>query len=171
MRHWIGSGLVPTMACRLFDTKPVFKPMLCYCQLDSYEHTSVKFWSDSKGCNHENASENMVRQMAAIFSRGDELTHNCCYLAQNTGYVAWFHDSPNFVFLAYIAAVRTTKFGSGRRWGQNLRCRIQVLCDDGRNEWMYAQQRPTPHWVHANHDNLFCGPRRPDLTQRNGKPH
>ena len=32
MRQWIGSALVQIMACRLFGTKPLSKPMLGYCQ-------------------------------------------------------------------------------------------------------------------------------------------
>ena len=43
MRQGIGSASVQIMACRLFSTKPLFKPMLGYCQLDSQEQTSVKF--------------------------------------------------------------------------------------------------------------------------------
>ena len=34
MRQWIGSALVQIMACRLSGTKPVFKPMLSYSELD-----------------------------------------------------------------------------------------------------------------------------------------
>ena len=34
MRQWIGSALVQIMACPLFGTKPLSKPMLVYCQLD-----------------------------------------------------------------------------------------------------------------------------------------
>ena len=33
MRQWIGSALVQIMACGLFGTKPLSKPMLDYCQL------------------------------------------------------------------------------------------------------------------------------------------
>ena len=35
MRHWIGLTLVQIMACRLFGTKPLSKPMLGYCLLDT----------------------------------------------------------------------------------------------------------------------------------------
>ena len=34
MRQWIGSALVQIMACRLFDIKPLSKPMLGYCLLE-----------------------------------------------------------------------------------------------------------------------------------------
>ena len=43
MSQWTGSSLVQVMACCLFGTKPLPKPMLAYCQLDSWEHISVKF--------------------------------------------------------------------------------------------------------------------------------
>ena len=33
------NGLLPS----LFGAKPLFKPMLGYCQLDVYEQTAVKF--------------------------------------------------------------------------------------------------------------------------------
>ena len=43
MRRWIGTALVQIMACRLFGTEPLSKPMLVYCQLDLKQQTSVKF--------------------------------------------------------------------------------------------------------------------------------
>ena len=43
MCQWIGSTLVQIMACRLFGTKPLSKPMLGYCQFDPWEQASVKF--------------------------------------------------------------------------------------------------------------------------------
>ena len=43
MRQWIGSALVQIIACHLFGAKPLFEPMLGYCQLDTLEQTSVKF--------------------------------------------------------------------------------------------------------------------------------
>ena len=42
MRKWIGWALVQIMACRLYGTKPLSKPMLGYCQLNPKEQTSVK---------------------------------------------------------------------------------------------------------------------------------
>ena len=45
MCQWIWSVLVKIMACRLFGTKLLSKPMLHYCQLDPWEQTSVNFWS------------------------------------------------------------------------------------------------------------------------------
>ena len=44
-RQWIGSALVPIMACRLFGAKPLSKPVLGY-QLDHQEPNSVKFESE-----------------------------------------------------------------------------------------------------------------------------
>ena len=43
IRQLIWSALVQIMACRLFDAKPLFKPMQVYCQWDHQEQTSVKF--------------------------------------------------------------------------------------------------------------------------------
>ena len=56
MRQWTGSSLVQVMACRLFGAKPLPEPMLSYCQLDSWEHISVKYESEfyhfhSRKCN------------------------------------------------------------------------------------------------------------------------
>ena len=42
-RRWNGSSLVQVMACRLFGAKPLPKPMLDYCRLDTWEQISVKF--------------------------------------------------------------------------------------------------------------------------------
>ena len=43
MRQLIGSALIQVMACRLFGAKPLHEPMLAYCQLDSWENSSLKF--------------------------------------------------------------------------------------------------------------------------------
>ena len=56
MHQKIGSALVQIMACHLFGAKPSPEPMLLYCQLDTWEHMSVKFESEfyhfhSSKCN------------------------------------------------------------------------------------------------------------------------
>ena len=43
MHQWIRSALVQIMTCRLFGAKPLSEPVLVYCQLDTWEHTSMKF--------------------------------------------------------------------------------------------------------------------------------
>ena len=43
MLQWTGSSLVQVMACHLFGTKPLPETMLAYCQLDCWEHISMKF--------------------------------------------------------------------------------------------------------------------------------
>ena len=48
MCQWIGLALVQIMACHLFGAKSLSKPVLCYCQLDHWRQTSVKFESKSK---------------------------------------------------------------------------------------------------------------------------
>ena len=48
MRKWMGSALFQIMACCLFGTKPLSKPMLGYCQLEPKEQSSVKFKSKYK---------------------------------------------------------------------------------------------------------------------------
>ena len=70
MHQWTGSELVLIIACRLFDTKPLSKPMLGYCQMDTYEKNVNQ---NTTLFIHENASENIGCEMAAILSRGDEL--------------------------------------------------------------------------------------------------
>ena len=52
------------MACRLVGAKPLTEPMLEYCQLDSKEQTSVKFWSNF--FIQENAFESVDCEMAAF---------------------------------------------------------------------------------------------------------
>ena len=47
MRRQSRTSLIQIMACRLFDTKPISEPMLEYCQLDHWEQTLVKFYSNS----------------------------------------------------------------------------------------------------------------------------
>ena len=42
MRQWTGSALFRKMASHLFGIKPLAEPILAYCQLDYWEHISVK---------------------------------------------------------------------------------------------------------------------------------
>ena len=49
--------------------------MLGYWQLDPQEQTSVKLLSKYKTFNQENAFENIVCEMAVIFSRGRWANH------------------------------------------------------------------------------------------------
>ena len=65
--QWTGSALVQIMACRLFGAKPLSKPMLGYwffrnkLQYNFNEKTNIFI--------QENASENIVCEMAAILPR------------------------------------------------------------------------------------------------------
>ena len=45
MRQRVGSALVQIMACRLFSAKPLLKPLMVCCQLNSLEQVSMKFES------------------------------------------------------------------------------------------------------------------------------
>ena len=58
------------MACRLFSAKPLSKPMLGYCWLDSGIKLQWNFNQNTKLFIHENASEKIVCKMGAILSRG-----------------------------------------------------------------------------------------------------
>ena len=43
MPQFIRSALVQVITCRLFEAKPLPKPMLAYCRLDPWEDISMKF--------------------------------------------------------------------------------------------------------------------------------
>ena len=73
MRQWIRSALVHIMICRLFGDKPLSKPVLGYCHLGTKKQILVKFNPNTKLFNHENASENNVCEVAALFPGGDKL--------------------------------------------------------------------------------------------------
>ena len=62
------------MGGRLLGTKPWSKPMLSYCQLEPRNKLQWKFNQNTKIFIHENASENIVFEMAAIFSGAYRLT-------------------------------------------------------------------------------------------------
>ena len=70
MRQGTGWALVPIMACRLFGTKPLSKPILGYCELDPYEQISVKFNQNTNIFIQENAFKNIVCETGAILSGG-----------------------------------------------------------------------------------------------------
>ena len=70
MCQLIESALVQIMACRLFGAKPLSKPMLDYRQLDPWDKIQWNFNQTTKISIHENASDNIVCEMAAILSWG-----------------------------------------------------------------------------------------------------
>ena len=70
MHQWIKSVLVQIMACRLFGAKPLSEPMLGYCQLNPLNKIQWIFNRNTNLFIHENASQNIVCQKAAILSRG-----------------------------------------------------------------------------------------------------
>ena len=61
--------LLQILACCLFGTKPLSEPMMPYCQLDSTEHISVKFYLNLEVFSQGNVLENVVYQMVAILSQ------------------------------------------------------------------------------------------------------
>ena len=90
MRQWVGSALVQIMACRLFGAKALSKPTLGHHQLEHYERTSMKMSKCKKIFIHENASENIVHEIAAILSRGRWVE---CYNIQT----AWYYIPCNYL--------------------------------------------------------------------------
>ena len=73
MCQWIEWALlVQITACRQFDTKPLFKPMLVNCTLRNI--LQWNFNQNKNFFNNENASENIVYERAIILSSEDELT-------------------------------------------------------------------------------------------------
>ena len=76
MHWWTGSALVQLMACHLFGAKPLPDPILTYCQLDLRNKLQWNFNQNTNLFIHENASETIVYEMAAILSRWEiELNH------------------------------------------------------------------------------------------------
>ena len=70
MRQCIGSALVQIMACHLFGTKPLSKPMLGYCHPKLRNKLQWNFNQNTKLLINEIAFENIVCKMTTIFSRG-----------------------------------------------------------------------------------------------------
>ena len=69
-RQWIGSVLVLIIVCRLFGAKPLSKPTLDYFNWTLRNKVQWNFNQNTKIFIHENASENVVCEMVAFFSRG-----------------------------------------------------------------------------------------------------
>ena len=80
MRHWIGTALIQIMACRLFGAKPLSKPILGDCHLDSWDKIQWNFNPNSCIFIQENAFENVVCETAAICPGGDELSESIKYM-------------------------------------------------------------------------------------------
>ena len=76
--QWIGGALVQIMACRLFDAKPLSKPMLYHCQFGplgkkNFTEILIKIWSFSF---KKMRLKMPCAKITAILFRGDELTYN-----------------------------------------------------------------------------------------------
>ena len=88
MHPLIRSTLVQIMACRLFGTNPFSEPMLCCCQLEPWEQTSVNF--NQKNFPFKKMFLQYCLQKVAILSRGrwvNTLMSGDAYLHQCTGSV------------------------------------------------------------------------------------
>ena len=70
MRQWIGSALVQIMACRLFGAKSLSTPVLGHFNWTLTNKLQWHFNQNTKFFSQENASENIVCEMAAILFRG-----------------------------------------------------------------------------------------------------
>ena len=69
MRQWIGSALVQIIAIGLFGAKPLSKPMLVIVNLTLRNKLQWNLNRNIKNFIQENASGNIVCEMAAILSR------------------------------------------------------------------------------------------------------
>ena len=69
MRHWIRSALVQIMAWRLFDAKPLSKPMLAIVNWTLRNKLQWNFKQNTRLFINKNAFENIVCEIAVILSR------------------------------------------------------------------------------------------------------
>ena len=67
MRQWIRSELVHIVDCRLFGAESLSKPMLGYFNETLMKKLRSNFNQNTKLFIHENASQNIVSEMGAIF--------------------------------------------------------------------------------------------------------
>ena len=79
MRQWIGSVLVQIMARCLFGAKLLSKPMPGYCKVTIRNTLRWNFNQNIRFFTHQDASQNIVCEMAAILSRGKELIRYVWY--------------------------------------------------------------------------------------------
>ena len=98
MRQWIGSALVHIMACRLFGTKPLSKPLPVFVNWSLGIKLQWKFNPNTKIFIHENPFKNVVCERAAIVSRGrwvNSVTYWPSNLCPNTYFSQ--HSSVHFI--------------------------------------------------------------------------
>ena len=83
------------MACHLIGAKPLSEPMPDYCQLDPWEHISMKINQNTAIFIEENAHENVVYEMASILSRPQcvnryiSIKHCTEHLPKASGSLLW----------------------------------------------------------------------------------
>ena len=69
------------MACHLFSAKPLFEPILPYCQLDPREHISVKFY---RKFSFKKMHLKMSSEMVAILSWPECVKMNSAWQGLNS---------------------------------------------------------------------------------------
>ena len=91
MRQWIGTALIQIIACHLFGAKPLYKPIKCWfiANWTLRDKLQWNFNQNTKLFIHENASENIVCEMAAILSRGRRVNNEARILVWGKGTKFW----------------------------------------------------------------------------------
>ena len=110
MHQWISSALVQIMVCRPFGAKPLSKSMLVFINWTRSNKLQWNFNQTTKFFFHENVSEYIVCEMAAILSRGRWVKSPA--IRCNQGSIHWPLDQ-KMVFLEIILAGLDTGSGGG----------------------------------------------------------
>ena len=103
-------SFIQVIACRLSGTKPSPEPMLNFCQLDSQDHISVKFWSQF--FSSENLPEKVVCELLAILPRYQCVDGTICALFISIlpcGNTAHFLTLPLNIYHIFVCLIQFGK--------------------------------------------------------------
>ena len=110
MRQWIGSALVQTMACRLFGTKPLSKPMQGFVNWTLRKKLQWNLTQIKKLFIHENAFENIVCETAPILLRERWVDTRAAEWQATPFTVLATHVDPNQLNLSATISIPWLKF-------------------------------------------------------------
>ena len=121
MCQWIGSALVQIMACRLFGTRPLSKPILFFVNWTPRNKFQGNFNQNKKLFIHENASGNIACDTVGFSSRGRWVNTRAAKWHATPFAVLATHIYPNQLNLFVTISIPWRKFAYselvvGARW-------------------------------------------------------
>ena len=151
------------MALRLVDAKPLLEPMLIYCHLDCQKQRWMKFNQNTILFIQENASENIVCEVAAILSRARWVNIYDIYmlrymLLQYTSKYCgcWWPGTLPYLRHFTIIYIYVSV-------GWNVILNLALMCQSYVQCWRHGKGAhiPSPTWIPLNNNHIITARSHP----------